>query len=446
MTWTKDQVEKMPSDQYKVLFNSNPDFRAAVDSFDSQPVARTAVPTGTATARGREQLHARQAEDPNFGKSFDPSFDEEPVAPVVEEAVAFTPTPAAAEVAPVVAPVAPVVETPAELPELMHRYQPTDEAGRPVGGEQVFKYRTPEELIEKLTKAHSHATVAIRGARAKALISEPANEEGTQFPQYTEFATLSAAEKAEAEQDAMDPDKAPLARARLAESARNEALNRNQENLIQVQTKLAFSEFKADNPDYLRCNENAQAIIGYISSKNWDPTDKANIQRAYDILRNNGALFGKPAEANQPEAVLAPPVPTVREEKTAPNPQVPAQPQARISPEVTPQVKRPVAAPIPTGLSNIDSSSDGEPSSAQIANQLTYRKVYKDSAGKPTGVVETLVGKAAIDAMPAEQYKKLIEEDRRQERLTGIGTGFARTVELIEEDWAKQQQNLRRRR
>src|ERR1700734_4059862 len=44
----------------------------------------------------------------------------------------------------------PVVEAAPELPELIHEYQPTDEMGRPIGGKQVLKYRTMDELVNKI--------------------------------------------------------------------------------------------------------------------------------------------------------------------------------------------------------------------------------------------------------------------------------------------------------
>jgi len=440
MAWTQTDVENMPSEQYKELFNSNPDFRAAVDALDSQPVARRAIPTGTSTARDRAQLAQRAAEDPSFGKSFDPSFDE-PIAPVGD-----LPPIASVVEEPAIEPIIPVA-VPIELPELIHEYQPMDEAGKPVGGKQVFKYRTKEELIEKLTKAHSCATVMGRGARAKALVSapEPLSEEGTPFPQYEEFPVMSAEEQEAAQRDLLDPEKAHQARMQLQESAHNAVANRQQESLMEVQIKLAFSEFRAENPDYFRCNENAQAIIGYLNAKNWSPTDKNNIQRAYEILRDNGALFGRPV-VNQPvPPVLAETVPTVREEKTVPKTQALAEANARISAEVPPQAKRPVT-PLPTGLSNADATSDQEPSDVSIESQLTFKRILKDGTGKPTGVIETLTGIAALDAMPSDQMKKLLEQDRRQERQTGKGTGFAKTVEQIEELREKRQREQRRRR
>jgi len=141
---------------------------------------------------------------------------------------------------------------------------------------------------------------------------------------------------------------------------------------------------------------------------------------------------------------LAETVPTVREEKTVPKTQALAEANARISAEVPPQAKRPVT-PLPTGLSNADATSDQEPSDVSIESQLTFKRILKDGTGKPTGVIETLTGIAALDAMPSDQMKKLLEQDRRQERQTGKGTGFAKTVEQIEELREKRQREQRRR-
>ena len=42
-----------------------------------------------------------------------------------------------------------IVEVPV-VEERTHIYQPTDEQGRPIGGKQVIKYTTQDELVNKL--------------------------------------------------------------------------------------------------------------------------------------------------------------------------------------------------------------------------------------------------------------------------------------------------------
>ena len=42
------------------------------------------------------------------------------------------------------------VVDPAILPELRYSFQPTDDEGRPLGAKQVIKYKTSEELADKL--------------------------------------------------------------------------------------------------------------------------------------------------------------------------------------------------------------------------------------------------------------------------------------------------------
>jgi hypothetical protein len=49
---------------------------------------------------------------------------------------------------------APAVEKPVEK---IYEYQATDEQGRPLGGKQVIKYKTEQELIDKLAQNHTEA-------------------------------------------------------------------------------------------------------------------------------------------------------------------------------------------------------------------------------------------------------------------------------------------------
>ena len=51
---------------------------------------------------------------------------------------------------PLTEPNVPVEAPVVELPELRYEYQPTDDNGMNMGGKQVLKYKTTEELIQKL--------------------------------------------------------------------------------------------------------------------------------------------------------------------------------------------------------------------------------------------------------------------------------------------------------
>lgn len=449
-TLTADQIDRMTGDEYAANMK-NPEFIARVNEIGDAPVQRKATTEASAASKELAAARARAA------AGFDPSFDDDPNAPrpAVAPVTPIAPvTPAAAVVAEVPAHLvivpAPVVETPA-LKKFEVRYQPTDATGRPVGGEQVVKYEAATEisqdhpLIQQLIKNHSAATAELRRLRAGALTSDTeVPENSTKFPTMTEFFVLNAEQRVALEAEAADPSTGAAARAKLADSARNAALNQSQEDIFTVRAQLALANFKANNPDFYRCNENATAIINYVTNKNLDPTDENNLQKAFDILREAGALYGRPV-TNQPAApALVTEAPIVREEKTAPNTQVPVVEPARIGEATPPQATRPVSQ-IPTGLSNIDIQTDGEPNEVAIESQLVYKRVLKDGNGRPTGVVETYVGIEALDKMPAAELRALLEKDVREERSTGKGTGFRKTVDSLEALRDKRLQERRNR-
>ena len=428
-TYTKDQVNKMTSEEYKSNFNNDPAFREFVDTgMPEQPIARTAVPTGTSTARDRAQLVARKAEG-----GFDPSFDDLPAPAAV--AVLEPPVEVVAE---------PVVVPPAELPERIHEYQPRDKEGRAIGGIQRFKYRTESELIEKLTKAHSEASSKIRELVEEKVLS------GTEAPTDTTVAgvlalrpVLTAEERADWETKLQDPETSARAQYVLDRDEdhqfSNSLVQRNFENSV----LLALESFKNRNRDYVGSNDNAAKLIGYIERRGLDPADVRNYQKAYDVLRESGIITSASNQSRVPE--LAPVTPNVREEKTVPTTQAPTEATARISPEVPSQEKRPVA-PISTGLSNTDSISEGETTAKSILDAFEYRHIYKDGAGKPTGVVKTFKREEAYNNMPSEMHKHFLEEDRRQIRINGVGNGFPEWCDACEAKIAADRAALRRNR
>ena len=458
MTWTKEAVDRLTSAQYAAHM-SDPEFCKFVDETGSQPVARKALATGNSTARDRAQLAVRSDEDP----AFDPSFDNDgapATAVAVEESTTFSPAvPVVPEpVAPVavVPPVIPVPEVPAELPEKLYEYTITDDNGKPIGGKQVFKYRTTEELVEKLRDSNIHVRRMAQKLKEDKILN------GTDVPENATPAavlglrpTLGEAERKVWEEKLQDPATAAQAQYQLDRDDDHAAHNSLVQSNYQNSVLLALETFKNRNRDYIASNDNAVKLIGFIERRGLDPTDARNYQRAYDTLRESD-LLSTPAPNQSIPPVLVEEAPKVREEKTVPNPQVPVEATARISPEVPPQETRPVTpavvpavtpvAPPPTGLSNADIQTDGEPSEESIENQLVYRRILKDGAGKPTGVVETYKGIEALKNMPSPEYKKLLEADLLKERQTGVGTGFRKTCDDLEALEEKRRQRARLRR
>lgn len=373
-SWTKTEVNKMTSEQYKELYGNlaaglTPDqeaFRNFVDGNTPTEAVEPGIRIAQPSPRSRTEIAEVQA--------FDPSFDEEPAAPAVE----VVNEPQIVEQPAAVVP--PVVETPAELPEKTYEYVITDDNGKQIGGKQVFKYRTQDELIEKLRDSNVHVRRMAQKLREDQLMN------GTEVPAEATAAEplvlrqrLSAEERAAWEAKLEDPAEAAKAQYVLDRDddrgVQNTLLASNYENRV----LLAIESFKNRNRDYVSSQDNAAKLIGYVDRRGLDPTNPRNYQKAYDVLRENGIITA--ASGNQAaETVLATAPPTVREEKTVPV-AAPAPAATRIS-EPAVAAKRTVAQ-IPTGLSNSDQLSEGESTIPQ-PHWLTVRVYLKDGKGAPT--------------------------------------------------------------
>jgi hypothetical protein len=369
-TWTKQDVNKMTSDQYRELYGNlstglTPDqeaFRTFVDGAAPVEVVEPGIRMARPSPRSRTEIAETN--------SFDPSFDEElPGTPVeaIEESVAAPPA--------TVLPPAPV-----ELPEQTYEYVITDDNGKQIGGKQVFKYRTQEELIEKLTQSNKHVRVMAQRLREEQLMNgTEVPAEATAAEPLVLRARLTVEERAAWEAKLEDPSESAKARYVLDRDDdrgfQNKLLNDNYENRV----LLAIESFKNRNRDYASTQDNAAKLIGYVERRGLDPTNPRNYQKAYDALRDIGAIAN--ASGNQvAETVLAPVPPTTREEKTEPT-AAPAPATTRIS-EPAAAAKRPVAQ-IPTGISNNDQLSEGESTIPQ-PHWLTVRVYLKDGKGAPT--------------------------------------------------------------
>jgi hypothetical protein len=236
---TRESVSRLTSEQYLEAFNDQTTgkrFAAKVNEIESAP--RTA---STPRANGRVRQDEPSAPAPTPG--FDPSFDEVPKG---------GPSAAVPVAAPAAAPVAATEEE-----EKVHSYQPVDRSGKPVGGKQVFKYRTQDELIQKLTAAHMASSARIR-----------------ELSRDRKLDSIAAAGKAPRTQ----PEKEiPTTVEGLAAELRAQ-----RESNFALSVRAAVNEFQAsvDWAKY-RSNENAQSVILAVERAGDDPTDPASYQRAF---------------------------------------------------------------------------------------------------------------------------------------------------------------------
>ena len=308
-----------------------------------------------------------------------PAAPAAPVAPVVE--------------APVV--VAPVVETPApvvEAPELRYEYQPTDENGRPIGGRQVIKYRTQQELVERLAEQNTLILRQLRKVNREKALGVPEKEDDAEkFNSIVEFKPreLSADERFRLSQNLVNPEKFGEATEQLAEAIFGakpavlaSTLNEAQRQSIQQRAVQNYIEF-VQTSGFEDTMENRELVTGWVGKRNLNPT-VANFKLAQKRLIEAGLLQEAPVVHQEPVAPATPvvaPAAVVEE----PKPQVPPTPPPALAVPETVQAKR--HSHVPSGLT---------PSVASVAGESPVQ-----------GPSLTL---ADIDKLPAAEYKQRMKD------------------------------------
>lgn len=265
---------------------------------------------------------------------------------------------------------------PVEVPELRYTYQPTDDQNRPIGGVQVIKYRTPDELAEKLRDQNIQLVRKLRQVTKNQRLGVSENEnipdEAERFSQPIDFTPkpLSVDERYAISQDLNDPDKFEAARDRLLESAigaspedLRKTLNQQQITTMQLLARQNATQFMEQHPGFYAVSENLEVMTNWMLKNKLAPT-VANFERAYSTMQEAGLLLAPPIvreEAPTP-AVIVPPV----AENTAPIVE-PAAPVARISDPVPPQhTSQP--ARVPSGLNTRVASNTGvDPSASSLS-------------------------------------------------------------------------------
>jgi hypothetical protein len=322
------------------------------------------------------------------------AYEQDPTvesAPEVEP-VAVVPEPAPAPVVP---------PAPVELPELRFEYQPTDEQGRALGGKQVIKYKTHDELAEKLRDQNIQLVRKLREVTREARLGtiEQLPDDVERFNQPIEFKPkeLSVEERLELAQDLSDPAKFDQARDRLLESAVGHTpatlaniLNQQQMQTMQLWAKENGRTFMEIHPEFNAVAENWNTVTNWMLKNRLAPTVK-NFELAHSRLKDSGLILEAPivreelksAEPTVAIAAVAPAAPSV---STAVNSQPPAAPDSRITTQEQPQPKRQLR--VPSGLNSRTASATG------IASEM------------PTLTL------AEIDRMSSDDYKKRMRDPK----------------------------------
>jgi hypothetical protein len=279
-------------------------------------------------------------------------------------------------------------------------YQPTDSEGRPIGGKQVIKYTTQEELVSKLQEQNVLLIRKLREQTKKVRLGIEEKEElpddAVRFSGPVEFAPreLTEEERYELARKIADPVTSAQATQELVEASLGAPLSKIGDTLKSIQqdnlalrAKIEANAFIADNPDYYKCAENYEAICSWILRYDLAPV-KANFQKAYETLRGQGLLIEGPAPVTQVTPVTVEPV----VEHTVETPEV-------------------VQSRIPTGITREMASDSG--TAVKTGEEITYNL---------NGVNYT--GLAAIKVMPADEYKRRLLADKN----------FAKLVDKLESE------------
>lgn len=360
MSLTLQDLDNMPSADYRKKLE-DPAFCAEVNELLNGPIPAAVAQPGEEPVD--PSMPDRAAQQPVARRTSAP----EPLA---------EPTPA------LITPVVPEAE-------LTFEYQPLDEFNRPMGGKQVLKYRTQEELNQKLVDQNTSILRQLRKVSREARLNAPTAGLPTEAERFTgvvEFKEkiLTADERFQLTQDLNDPEKFASARDRLLESAvgvspaqLRQQLNEQQMTILQLRAKENFLSFAKDENfltgDNATDRENATTLTDWMFKNQLAPTVD-NYSLASSKLRSAGLLNEAPVQQVPGPSIV--PV-----ESVVPQAQEPVVPESRIAPVVPVQTRH---SQVPSGLNDRVSSASGL-STSTTANSLTL---------------------ADIDAMSADQYKK----------------------------------------
>lgn len=313
---------------------------------------------------------------------------------------------------PVIPAAEPVAVVPALEPEKVYEFQPTDEVGRSLGGKQVIKYRTSEELAQKLTEQNVLLVRKLRETTRKNRLGiqevEDIPVDAPRFDMPVDFTPrhLSPDERVKLSRDLLDPERFEEASNTLFEAtmgAKPETIRQTLTNVqvsnLRLLAKAESDAFIQSNPEYFRCQENFETITNWMLKNQLSPI-RQNFQLAYNTLRAAGLLLDAP--------IVREDVP-IKVEQTPANSQPVEAELSRITMETPSQEQRPVTPKVPTGLTRNQTSD--------VGNIQTRKDTY------------TLV---EINAMPSDVYKRKLMTEK----------GFGDLVERLEKE-AQEKRNKR---
>lgn len=293
---------------------------------------------------------------------------------------------------------------PLEEPEQIYEYQPTDELGRTLGGKQVVKYRTHVELADKLRDQNVLLVRKLREQTKKQRLgisdTEQIPDDAPRFDATLDFnpRELSSEERVTLSRDLLDPEKFDQATVKLSEAiwgAKPEVLRQTlsnvQNNNLKLQARIEADAFVAETPDYFRCQDNFEMVTNWMLRNNLSPV-RSNFKIAYQTLNDAGLLVHAP---------VAVPAPVVEP--------IPAPVQAA---PVVAEPQPPAAPRISSGLTRQQATDASSAAPRSVGDDIVYDRPIKDRQGNLTGKTIRYTGLSAIEAMPSEEFKRRVVQDK----------------------------------
>lgn len=282
--------------------------------------------------------------------------------------------------------VPPVVE------EKIYTYQPKDENGSNLGSAQVIKYKSEQELADKLRDQNENLIRLNRkltkDIRLGNIVKEEIPDDAPRVKdgQY-DFTPkpLTAEERLQLASDLTDPERMDAAQSRLVEatignpSEIRRALSSQVQRIAAIDAKEQAEAFVRSTPNYYVCQQNFETLANWMIRYELEPT-KSNFELAFKALGPAGAGI----MVERPIADVAPVIPP------------PAVVPEAIVPPVT-EVPRPQARPTASGLTRSNSSDVG-PAPKTGFSQKELDKMssqeYLDKVVKPDFKARQQAGRA----------------------------------------------------
>src|SRR4029077_11635200 len=190
--------------------------------------------------------------------------------------------------------------------KIVREYQARDEAGNPIGRPTHLEADTPEEMYEKLEKAHVEAVKYAERMKKRASITP------TPAPTEEPIPVLTEEQLVTLQTDLQSKDEIVKAKAKVAleiNEARKEKLQARVERARSLGQQIS-NTFMRQHPEFYPCDANAQVIGDYIKENNLAWTVE-NLEHAYEELkhkmapREGGAPPASEPNAPSPEDVAA---------------------------------------------------------------------------------------------------------------------------------------------